>query len=108
MDRVIVAPASERRENEQPEDASELALARFEGRNEPWAQSWKTMNVRTRNPAAGIASRSASGSEAATSLYIRTDMARYGTTDVISSTRLCPRWGWAYLARDACSSGRFD
>ena len=32
-------------------------FARLLGRKEPWAQSWKTMNVRSRKPAAGISER---------------------------------------------------
>ncbi len=36
-----------------PSEAPSIAFARFEPRNEPCAQSWKTMNVRIRNPAAG-------------------------------------------------------
>ena len=35
-------------------------LSRRDGRNEPCVQSWKTMNVRSRKPAAGIAIASVS------------------------------------------------
>ncbi len=29
-------------------------LARFEAQKDPWPQSWKTMNVRNKKPAAGM------------------------------------------------------
>ena len=46
-----------------PRAAPSVELVRFDRKNEPWAQSWKTMNVRIRNPAAGTARISASAIE---------------------------------------------
>src|SRR5690349_13233147 len=63
-----------------PRTAPRRALARLEGRNDPWAQSWKTMNVRTRNPAAGTARISVSRTETWTVANIVAISATYGTT----------------------------
>ncbi len=46
------------------------ALARLDGRNEPCAQSWKTMYVRSRKPAAGTASASVSTVDTSRARYI--------------------------------------
>src|SRR3954452_13046094 len=64
-------------------------LARRQGRNEPCAQSWKTMNVRIRNPAARIESAATSTGETSTSAYINPVSARYGTAEV--ATSMAPR-----------------
>ncbi len=47
-------------------------FARLVGRNEPWAQSWKTMKVRSRKPAAGIARARVSQTETSRPRYIAT------------------------------------
>ena len=47
---AAIRDVSERKRLEK--EALTQALARLDGRNEPWAQSWNTMNVRTMKPAA--------------------------------------------------------
>ena len=51
-------------------------LARRDARNDPWVQSWKTMNVRTRKPAAGMTSATASSVETLSAAYMSAVMAR--------------------------------
>ena len=62
-------------------------------------QSWKTMYVRRRKPAAGTASTRASQTETSSAKRIATSSARYGTTDVATSSRLRETRGCAYGAR---------
>src|SRR5439155_8964924 len=64
------------------------------------------MYVRSRKPAAGIASASASRYETSSVMYINTESARYGTTEVAMSNRLRPRRGRAYGARVSRQEGR--
>ena len=45
-------------------------LARLLGRNEPWPQSWKTMNVRSRKPAVGSSRPSVSQIESPQVAYM--------------------------------------
>ena len=77
MDGVVVAPVAERLEDEQAGEAAEpeVRLA-CSGRNEPWAQSWKTMKVRRRKPAAGIARARVIQTETSRQRYIATVRAR--------------------------------
>ena len=49
---------------------------RFVGMNEPWVQSWKTMKVRSRKPAAGIARARVIQTETSSEAYISTVRAR--------------------------------
>ena len=77
-----------------PRPAPSQALARLDGRNEPWAQSWNTMNVRgPGSPRRGIASASASRYEKSSARYISTESAAYGTTDVAMSATPRPSCG---------------
>src|SRR6478735_2982109 len=76
--------------------------------NEPCPQSWKTMYVRTANPAAGTARTSTSRYEMSSAKYIATESARYGTTEVARSRRLRPRCGRAYGATSARPNGRLE
>ena len=55
---------------------------RFDGRNEPCAQSWKTMKVRTRKPAASSESATASASEILSAKHAAAMSPRYGTIEV--------------------------
>src|SRR3954454_11464687 len=75
------------------------SFARRERMNEPWVQSWNTMNVRIRNAAAGTTSTNDSTRETRTANAIATSNARYGTTDVARSNRLRPSRGSAYASR---------
>ena len=74
---------------------------RFVGRNEPWAQSWKTMKVRSRNPAAGIARARVTQGEISMLRYIATVSAKYGATEVARSRRLRRSEGCSWAAIDS-------
>src|SRR5215218_2829447 len=64
------------------------------------------MYVRSRKPAAGIASASTTRSETSSARYISTESARYGTSEVAMSSRLRPRRGRVYGARASRQKGR--
>ena len=51
-------------------------MPRLDARNEPCVQSWKTMKVRSRNPAVGIASASTIRYETWSVRYMTADSAR--------------------------------
>src|SRR5215211_4037362 len=63
------------------------------------------MYVRSRKPAAGIASASATRYETSSARSISTESAKYGTTEVAMSSRLRPTRGRVYGAR-ASRQGR--
>src|SRR5437764_15059111 len=65
-------------------------------------------NVRTRNPAAGTARIRARAVDTPSKRYIPTDSARYGTTEVASSSRLRPTRGAAYGASASFQNGPAD
>src|SRR3954453_15597499 len=56
------------------------------------------MNVRTRNPAAGTARTRTSGGDTLRTAYISAISARYGTTDVVTSSAARLTSGFAYGA----------
>src|SRR5215216_5231745 len=64
------------------------------------------MYVRSRKPAAGIASASTTRYETSNARYISTESAKYGTTEVAMSSRLRPRRGRVYGARASRQKGR--
>jgi hypothetical protein len=76
-----------------PSAAPSSPLARFERKNELCAQSWKMMKVRSRKPAAGSASASASSVETRSAKKIATSSRRYGATEVPRSIRPRARLG---------------
>ena len=86
MDGVLVPPAAERQPDEQAECGPEHVVRAARSENEPCVQSWKTMNVRIRNPAAGTASAERQQTETCSANTITTSRTRYGTTDVPRST----------------------
>src|SRR5436305_15164903 len=65
-------------------------------------------NGRTRNPAAGTARIRARAVDTPSKRYIPTDSARYGTTEVASSSRVRPTRGFAYGARASFQNGPTD
>ncbi len=78
-------------------------MPRLVGMNEPCVQSWKTMNVRSRKPAVGIAIGSTTQNEVPlSSIQICSAIsARYGTTEVSRSSMLRGTLAWAYGAMSA-------
>src|SRR5215218_2046228 len=64
------------------------------------------MYVRSRKPAAGIASASTTRYETSSARYISTESAKYGTSEVAMSSRLRPRRGRVYGARASRQKGR--
>jgi len=81
-----------------PAPVPSMSFARRERRNDPCVQSWKTMNVRSRKPAAGTTSRSDSSHDTCSASTIAAISTRYGTTDVATSTRLRASRGLAYAS----------
>jgi hypothetical protein len=68
---------------------------RFDFRNEPCAQSWKTMNVRSKNPAATIERAAASHGESQRAAADAPISARYTATEVMRFEMARPRRGTA-------------
>ena len=78
---------------------------RLDLKNDPWPQSWNTMKVLTRNPAAGTVSARVSQYEICSDQIIRTHISRYAPKEVITCHQLLRLSGLLYLEMISIHSG---